>query len=75
MSKFTRFILFNIFMYVLYIMIDKVFTFLGWFSNPQLGQDIMIMPTSGDIWLIAINTLLSSAGAFYVLHKMREQVS
>ena len=74
MSKFTRFILFNIFMYVFYIMIDTVFTKLDFYSNPQLGQDIMIMPTSGDISLIVINTLLSSAGAFYILFRMKEKI-
>ena len=74
MSKFTRFILFNIFMYVLYIMIDKVFTKLDFYSNPQLGQDIMVMPTSGDVWLVALNTLLSAVGALYVLRKMPKEM-
>jgi len=74
MSKFTRFILFNIIMYILYTMIDKVFTFLDLYSNSQLGVDIMVMPTDGDIWLILINTLLSSIGTFYLLFKINDKI-
>ncbi len=72
MSKFTRFILFNIFTYVAYYLIDTLFTKLDWYSNPALGQDIMIMPTQSDVWLIMINILLSSAAAFYLLFRLRE---
>jgi len=74
MSKFIKFILFNIIMYILYIMIDKVFTFLDLYSNPQLGIDIMVIPTNTDIWLILINTLLSSIGTFYILFKIKDNL-
>jgi len=74
MSKFTKFILFNIIVYVAYLLIDKVFTFLGLFSNPQLGHDLMVMPTNGDIWLILINSLVSSVVAFYLLFKIEERL-
>jgi hypothetical protein len=73
MSKFTRFILFNIFVYFIYIVIDKILTSLDWYSDPKLGVDILVMPTSSDIWLIGINTLLSSAGAFYLLFKIKDK--
>jgi len=72
MSKFTSFILFNVLMYGIYIVIDKVFTFFTFFSSPQLGHDIMVIPTSGDIWLIVINTLVSSVMAFYLLYKIKK---
>ncbi len=71
MSRFTRFILFNVFTYVVYYLIDGLFTTLDWYSNPALGKDIMIMPTQSDVWLIMINVLLSSVVAFYLLFKMK----
>ncbi len=74
MSKFIKFILFNIIMYTLYILIDKIFTFLDLYSNPQLGIDIMVIPTNTDIWLILINTLLSSIGTFYILFKIKDNL-
>jgi len=74
MSKFTTFILFNVLMYVAYLLIDRLFTLFDWYSNPQLGHDIMVMPTNGDIWLIVINTLFSSVVAFYLLYKIKETI-
>ena len=72
MSKFIKFILFNVFMYFSYFIIDKIFTFFDWFSNPELGYDIMIVPTSNDVWLIVINSLISSGVAFYLLFKIKK---
>jgi hypothetical protein len=60
-------------MYIAYLLIDKIFTFLGCYSNPKLGEDIMVMPTSGDIVWIVINTVLSSVLAFYMLHKLKDE--
>jgi len=74
MSKFTTFILFNVLMYVAYLLIDRLFTLFDWYSNPQLGHDIMVIPTNGDIWLIVINTLFSSVVAFYLLYKIKETI-
>jgi len=71
MSRFSAFILFNILAYFAYWVIDKLFTLFGWYSNPELGEDIMIMPTTSDIWLITINVLLSSAIAYYLMHKIK----
>ena len=72
MSKFTKFILFNVFVYIIYLVIDKVFTFFDWFSNPQLGHDLMVMPTSSDVTLILINSLISSIVALYLIFKAEE---
>jgi len=74
MSKFTSFILFNTLMYVIYLLIDTLFTFFDWYSTPQLGHDIMVMPSSGDIWLIAINTVFSFVGSFYLLSKIKKKI-
>jgi len=60
-------------MYVIYLIIDKIFTFLNFYSNPQLGHDLTVMPTTGDIWLIIINTVLSSIGAWYLIGKMGDE--
>ena len=51
-------------------MMDKIFTSLDLYSNPQLGIDLTVIPTTGDMWIIFINTLLSSIGAFYLMFKM-----
>jgi hypothetical protein len=74
MSKFTAFILFNIIVYVVYSLIDKLFTHLNWYSNPKLGEDIMIMPTNTDIWLIFTNILLSSVIGYFLLHKIKKMI-
>ena len=74
MSKFTSFILFNVLMYFAYILLDKLFTFFDWYSNPQLGHDLTVMPTNGDIWLIILNTLVSSVGALYLLYTIKRSV-
>ena len=61
-------------MYFAYVLIDKGFTFLDWYANPQLGHDITVIPTNGDIWLIGINTVISSIVAFYALYKIKEKI-
>ncbi len=72
MSRFTTFILFNIFAYFAYWAIDRLFTLFGWYSNPKLGEDLMVMPTNSDIWLIVINVIFSTTIAYYLLHKIKE---
>jgi len=71
MSKFTNFILFNGFIYVIYMGIDKVLTFLGVYSNPKLGEDLSVMPTNGDIAWIVCNTLISGILTIYILYKIK----
>jgi hypothetical protein len=61
-------------MYIGYTLIDKLFTFFDWYSNPQLGHDLLIMPTSSDMWLIGINSILSSILAFYLIYKIKERM-
>jgi len=73
MSRFTAFLIFNILVYIVYWGIDKVFTILNFYSNPKLGEDIMIMPTTSDVWLIAVNVLLSSILGYYLLHKIKTE--
>jgi len=73
MSKITLFLLFNIFVYMIYWGVDKIFTLLDWYSNPKLGEDIMIMPTSSDVWLIFVNVLLSSMLGYYLLYRVKTE--
>lgn len=72
MSKFTAFIVFNGLVYFIYLMIDKVFTFFDWYSNPLLGTDLNVMPTDGDIKLIIINSILSSIISFMILRQIKD---
>jgi hypothetical protein len=72
MSKFTSFIVFNIIVYILYAIIDKLFTLLSLYSNPQLGESLSVMPTTGDMVLIFINVIVSSIAGFYFTYKIKE---
>jgi len=71
MSKFVSFVLYNILMYLVYRGIDKVFDSLDWYSNPALGNSIMIMPTGDDVWLIFANIICSSIISLYLLYKIK----
>jgi len=71
MSKFTSFIVFNIIVYVLYAILDKLFTLLSLYSNPQLGESLSVMPTTGDMVLIFINVLVSSVLGLYWTYKIK----
>jgi hypothetical protein len=72
MSKLTYFLIFNVAVYLLYAIIDKLFTALGLYSSPDLGKDLFVMPTTGDTVLISINILVSSVGAWYLIRKIKE---
>jgi len=72
MEKFANFIYFNIAVYIIYLLIDKVFTFFGLFSNPLLGIDITIMPTDSDINYIIINIIVSTVLSYIVLNKIKQ---
>jgi hypothetical protein len=55
-------------------MIDKLFAALDLYSSPDLGNDLFVMPTTGDIVLITINILISSVGAWYLIRKIKGQM-
>ncbi|RUM72049.1 MAG: hypothetical protein DSZ09_02055 [Sulfurovum sp.] len=74
MTGFTRFILFNVFVYIVYWLIDKVFTFFNWYSSPQLGHDWMLMPTGSDMILIFFNVTISSLVALYLLFQLKKRM-
>ncbi len=53
------------------MVIDKGLTLLNVYSNPQLGEDILVMPTSSDIMIIIVNTIISSVFAWMVLRRIK----
>ena len=71
MSKFINFIYYNIIVYILYTAIDHIFTFLGLYSSPELGTDLLVMPTDSDITYILINIAISSIAGLYLLKKVK----
>ncbi|SFV55985.1 hypothetical protein MNB_SV-8-686 [hydrothermal vent metagenome] len=71
MSKFTTALLFNLFVYFTYAIIDKLFTFLHFYSNAKLGESLSVIPTTSDIVLIILNVLLSSLLSVYLLYKIK----
>ena len=75
MSRFMNFIYFNGIVYIAYMIVDKVFTYFNLYSNPELGNDLMVMPTSTDMILIGVNVILSSICGFYILYKIKNYYS
>jgi len=59
MRRLMDFIYYNIFVYVIYWIIDYIFDLLNLYSSHDLGKDILIMPTSSDMTLISINVIAS----------------
>ena len=60
-------------MYFTYLVIDKIFTFLGCYSDPRLGESLTVMPTNGDMVWIIINSVVSAIFAFYILYKIKDE--
>ena len=69
-TRFVNFIYFNVIVYIVYYVIDHIFTFLNFFSNPNLGTDLMVMPTNTDITFIFVNVLISSILSYTILKKI-----
>ncbi len=73
MSKLVSFLVYNIIVYVLYAIIDSVFSFFDVYSNPQLGTDLFIMPTDKDLvykYLTINNPNLSDKRKVLVLGRL-----
>ena len=71
MRRLMDFIYYNIFVYIAYWIIDTIFDFLNLYSNHDLGQDIMVMPTEGDMILVGINIVLSLVLGLMALNKLK----
>ena len=67
MGGFSKFILYNVVVYIIYKIIDYIFTFLNLYSSKELGQDLLVMPTDSDLKLIIINIVISSVIGFIAL--------
>ena len=71
-TKFVNFVYFNIIVYIVYSVIDFIFTFLNLYSNPNLGNDLMVMPTHTDMRFIFINILISTIAGYKILKQINE---
>ncbi len=67
MGGFSKFIIYNVVVYIIYWIIDHIFTFLNLYSSKKLGQDLLVMPTDSDLKLIIINIILSAILGFIVM--------
>ena len=67
MRKLMDFIYYNIFLYLIYGLIDYLFDALNFYSSHELGKNIMVMPTSVDMTLIGINIIISMVMGLIVL--------
>jgi len=72
MSKFVNFVYYNVIVYVLYSILDHIFTFFHLYSSPKLGTDLLIMPTNSDMTYIIINVVISTILGYYILRKINE---
>ncbi len=70
MQKFINFVYYNVIVYVLYTIVDHIFTFLNLYSSPKLGNDMLVMPTNTDMVFIGINVAISSILGLYLLKKV-----
>jgi len=70
MSKFVNFVYYNVIVYVLYSIIDYIFTFLHLYSSSQLGKNLLVMPTDSDMTYIIINIVISSVAGLYILKRI-----
>jgi len=72
MSKFVNFVYYNIIVYILYTILDHIFTFFNLYSSPELGNDLLVMPTNSDMTYIIINVVISTILGYYILKKLNE---
>jgi hypothetical protein len=70
MQKFINFVYYNVIVYVLYTIVDHIFTFLNLYSSPELGNSMLVMPTNTDMVFIGINVVISSILGLYLLKKV-----
>ena len=70
MGNFSKFIIYNVIVYFLYMAVDTVFTFLHFYSSDKLGQDLVTMPTNTDMMLIFLNIIISTVAGYIVLQKL-----
>lgn len=75
MSGFSKFILYNLLVYIIYWIIDRLFTFLNLYSSKELGQDLFVMPTDSDLILIVVNIVLSMVAGFVVMRWIESRLS
>jgi hypothetical protein len=51
---------------------DALLTAINVYSNPNLGTDLLIMPTDKDMGYIIINIVISSTLGYVLLKKLKQ---
>jgi len=74
MGGFSKFILYNVVVYIIYKIIDLTFTFLNLYSTKELGQDLLVMPNDSDLTLIIINIVISMVAGFVVMRWLENKL-
>jgi len=72
MQGFTNFVFYNVVVYLLYSIIDKIFTFLHFYSSAALDNDLSTMPTQSDMTLIFINIVISTVLGYVVFKRIKD---
>ena len=71
MNKFVNFVYYNIIVYVLYSILDHIFTFFNLYSSSELGTNLFVVPTNSDMTYIIINVVISTLLGYYILGKLK----
>lgn len=71
MRRFVDFIFYNVIVYLLYSLIDTIFTFLNLYSSTTLGNDLSVMPTQSDITFIFINVVISTVLGYIIFKRLK----
>ena len=75
MGGFSKFILYNVVVYIIYWIIDRAFTFFNLYSSKELGNNLLVMPTDSDLTLIIINIVISMVAGFVVMRWIENKLS
>ena len=71
MQRLINFLYYNIFVYIIYWIIDVMLDLLNLYSNHELGTDITIMPTDTDMILIGTNFIISLVLGLITLNRLK----
>ncbi len=76
MGKFSKFVFYNLFVYIVYVIIDKIFSLLHLYS-PKMqssGFSLSAMPSSSDMRLVIINSVISAILGYFLFKRFKEYI-
>ncbi len=76
MNGFSKFVFYNVIVYGVYVIIDKIFSLLHLYSHKMetSGFSLSSMPSSSDMSLIIINSTISAILGYFIFRRFKEFV-